>query len=266
MEPKVDFHIHTWFSDGQSAPADIVKQAKAHGYDMIAITDHDGIDGVREAMAAGAEEGLEVIPGIELATETDDGIGLHILGYYIDIENHHLNQVLEDLRRKREKRNQRLLNLLSRMGYPLSEEDLTLRPGQDFIGKPVIARAMVKKGYIEKMKDAFAPGRFLETPEAKEIKKEKLKVQDAIALIREAGGLAVLAHPVQIREFGDPKTDAFFEKVDQLVRDLKEEGLGGLECFHKDHDRMQALRFTAIAENHQLRATRGSDFHGVKYE
>ncbi len=265
MEPKVDFHIHTWFSDGSISPSEIVKQAKDCGCREIAITDHDGTDGVKEAMEAGEKAGLKVVPGIELATETSRGTGLHILGYYIDIENKQLKDVLEDLREKREQRNKKLLALLEEMGYPLTQKDLTLRPGQNFIGKPVIARAMVKKGYIQEPKEAFAKGKLLESPEAKKIKKEKLKTTQAIAVIKEAGGIAVLAHPIQIRGFGIPGEDAFYEKVDDLVGRLKQEGLEGLECYHRDHSPKQARRFVKIAEKYQLRITRGSDFHGTVF-
>ncbi len=266
MGGKVDYHIHTWFSDGAASPASIVEQAKKHGYEKIAITDHDGTDGVKEALEAGKKAGLEVIPGIELATETRDGVGLHILGYYIDIQNKLLKETLDDLKSKRETRNKRLLRLLADMGYPLSGEDLQMRPEQNFIGKPVIARALVKKGYISKPKDAFKKGVLLESPQAKQIKKEKLETGQAIDIIRKAGGKAVLAHPIQIREFGDPGSEAFYQKVEDLVCMLKEEGLAGLECYHKDHNQQQAERFVQIAQGCGLWITCGSDFHDEKYE
>lgn len=266
MESKVDFHIHTWFSDGAVSPTEIVKQAKALGYDTIAITDHDGIDGVKEALIAGETADLQVIAGIELATKTKEGTGLHILGYHIDIENQRLTETLKELRQKRETRNEKLLAVLAEMGCPLTTEELILRPGQSFIGKPIIARAMVKKGYIKAPKEAFAPGKFLESPKAKAVKKEKLDAEEAIGLIRAAGGIAVLAHPIQIRGFGEPGSEAFYQQVDQLVGRLRKAGLGGLECFHRDHSREQALRFVEIAEKYHLHITRGSDFHGSRFE
>lgn len=266
MGKKIDYHIHTWFSDGAASPASIVEAAKAAGYDEIAITDHDGVNGIPEALAAGEKVGLSVIPGIELATETDEKTGLHILGYHIDIEDSQLTHVLEDLRQKRNRRNEKLLALLSDMGYPLSLDDLTLRKEQDFIGKPIIARAMVKKGYIEKPKDAFKEGLFLESPEAKKIRKEKLNVAEAIDLIRGAGGTAVLAHPIQIKGFGEKGSEEFYEKVDALVAKLKDMGLAGMECYHRDHSEENAARFVEIARKYDLIITRGSDFHGDEYK
>lgn len=266
MESKVDFHIHTWFSDGSISPTEIVKQAKALGYDTIAITDHDGIDGVKEALIAGEAVNLKVVAGIELATKTEEGTDLHILGYHIDIEDERLIETLKDLRQKRERRNEKLLAVLTEMGYPLTKEELLLRPGQNFIGKPIIARAMVKKGYIKVPKDAFVSGKFLESPKAKAVKKEKLDTEEAIRLIRAAGGTAVLAHPIQIRGLGDPGSEEFYEQVDQLTHKLKKAGLGGVECFHRDHSHQQALRFVEIAEKYHLHITTGSDFHGSRFE
>lgn len=266
MGNKVDLHIHSWFSDGSISPEEIVRQAKEKGYQKIALTDHDGTEGIEEALKAGEKLGLEVIPGIELATETEDGTGLHILGYHIDVENPRLKSTLEELRKKRDRRNEQLLTLLADMGYPLTEEDLMLRPDQNFIGKPIIARAMVAKGYIQKPKEAFAGGKLLESPAAKKIKKEKLKTPEAIRLIREAGGTAVLAHPIQIRTFGEQGSEAFYEKVERLIADLKKEGLGGLECYHPDHSDQQAQRFSRLAQKYDLIITRGSDFHGKEFE
>ena len=266
MEPKIDLHIHTWFSDGASSPTDIVKRAKEAGYDKIAITDHDGVDGLEEALEAGEQEGIHVIPGIELATETADGTELHILGYGFDRNDPHFQEILADLRKKRETRNQKLLAVLKNMGYPLSMKDLTLREGQRFVGKPIIARAMVKKGYVQKPKDAFEKGKFLESPEAKKVKKEKLNTADAIHLIRQAGGTAVLAHPIQIPDFGEPGSEAFYQKTEKLIEELKKEGLGGLECFHPDQSPEESERFARIAKKQGLRITRGSDFHGSEYK
>lgn len=266
MGKKIDYHIHTWFSDGAASPASIVESAKVLGYDEIAITDHDGTDGISEALEAAKKVGITVIPGIELATETDTGIGLHILGYSIDIENPELVNTLMELREKRERRNAKLLALLSEMGYPLTMADLTLRDGQNFIGKPIIARAMVRKGYIQKPKDAFREGQLLESPKAKTIKKEKLKVDEAIRLIRNAGGYAVLAHPIQIKGFGEKGSAEFYKKVELLVVELKEKGLAGLECYHKDHSNENAAKFVEIAQRQGLCITRGSDFHGAVYE
>ena len=260
MGLKVDFHIHTWYSDGSISPTEVVKQAKARDYDMIAITDHDGVDGVKEAMIAGEAVELRVVPGIELATETEEGIGLHILGYHIDIEYAHLKDVLLDLRQKRNRRNETLLTVLANMGYPLDETDLACEYG--FVGKLTIARAMAAKGYIDNPKEAFAKGGILESPQARAVKKEKLQSMAAIKLIREAGGIAVLAHPIQIRGMGVPGSDEFYGNVELLVRRLKKAGLGGMECFHPDQSHEQSLRFVELAEKYHLHITEGSDFHG----
>ena len=262
---KVDFHIHTNYSDGQATPTDIVRRAKELGYDMIAITDHDGVDGIREALAAGEAADLKVIPGIELATETEEGIGLHILGYHIDVEEPHLKAVLAALAERREARNFKLLNILNDMGYEISWEDLKSQQPNGFIGKPVFARALAAKGYVSDYKDAFKGDRFLGSKEARQAKKEKIQASEAIELIRGAGGIAVLAHPIQTRGVGEKGSEEFYENIEKIVRRLKAQGLEGLECYHPDQNKEQSARFIELAEEYSLQITRGSDFHGLDF-
>lgn len=262
---KVDFHIHTNYSDGQASPASIVKRAKALGYDMIAITDHDGVEGVREALIAGEAVDLKVIAGIELATETKEGIGLHILGYHIDIENAHLKAVLAALAERRADRNHKLLQVLNDMGCELSQEDLNKQQPNGFIGKPIFARVLAEKGYVRKAKDAFQEGQFLGSKEARAVKKEKMQASEAISLINEAGGIAVLAHPIQTRGVGETDSEEFYANMDTIIKRLKQQGLKGLECYHPDQNHHQTMKFIELAEKYHLHITRGSDFHGLEY-
>lgn len=262
---KIDFHIHTNFSDGQATPTEVVNRAAELGYEKIAITDHDGIDGVREAIAAGEATGVEVIAGIELATEIEEGIGLHILGYNFDIDNAHLNAVLEALRQRRDARNHMLVGVLNDMGYEISMEDLQKRQPNGFIGKPVIARTLCEKGYVDNPKEAFKKGQFLGSDEARKVKKEKVLASEAIALINEAGGTAVLAHPIQTRGAGETGSEEFYRNMETIIKRLKSQGLGGLECYHPDQNSEQTGRFVELAKKYELQITRGSDFHGKDF-
>lgn len=265
-EYKVDFHVHTSYSDGRATPTAILKRAKELEYDMIAITDHDGIDGIKEALIAAEALEIKVIPGIELAVETEDGIGLHILGYYFDPDHPHLNEVLEDLKSKRNARNEKLVAALNEMGYELDMNDLKKIQPNNYIGKPVIARALVDKGYISEPKEAFEPGKFLESPQAKAVKRDKIQAADAIALIKEAGGIAVLAHPIQTKGIGEKGSEEFYNNLDKILRPLKKMGLGGIECYHPDQNEEQTMKFITFAEKYHLHITRGSDFHGEIFE
>ena len=255
MSYKADYHIHSYYSDGRMKPVDIVRRYKENDYEVIALTDHDGVDGVQEAMIAGEALQIKVIPGVELSTSLNwegKATELHILGYHIDTENPRLQEMLETARRSRDDRNQRLLAYLNGSGYPLRYEDLLERPGQTYVGKPNFARALRRKGYaIEDMWKIFD-----------RIERERLDTAEAIAVIREAGGLAVLAHPMKIKGIGEKSSGQFWENLENMLRHLKKQGLKGLECYHPSASGEDALRLVVLAGKLHLHITEGSDFHG----
>lgn len=262
---QVDFHIHTRYSDGQAWPAEIVRAAKALGYRKIAVTDHDGIDGLPEALSEGKKVGLEVIPGMELAVATPSSVELHILGYGMDLHSEKLKAAMKQLSENRVNRNIRLIAALQDMGYEIDEAELKKLQPNDYIGKPVIARALIEKGYASDISEVFQSKKLLGSEKALAIKKKKPSAADAVHLIRDAGGLAVLAHPIQAKRIGTPGSEAFYEEIEKIIVELAAEGLGGLECFHPDQDAEQSRRFVKMAQEHALCISRGSDFHGRNF-
>ncbi|MCI7327443.1 PHP domain-containing protein [Hornefia butyriciproducens] len=266
MGLKMDLHIHSTCSDGTMTPVELVRKYYQEEYGLIALTDHDGIDGVKTAQIAGEALGISVISGIELGTELPDGPELHILGYYIDIGNPELNETLAELRKTRSERNRKLLDVLRSMGYDLTEEDLKQRPDQVYVGKPNFALALQKKGYVKSPEDAFAPGKFLESPEAKAVRRERITAQKAIELINGAGGIASLAHPMKIKGIGEKGSEDFFHRLEEIVKQLKKAGLKGLECFHPSATHEQGIALVKLAEKYKLHVTEGSDYHGPEFE
>ncbi len=266
MSANTDLHLHTYFSDGTQSPTQVVRWAHEQGLTIISITDHDGIDGIEEAIVAAKEFDIKVIPGIEISAQTDEHIGLHILGYDIDPKNQQLIKACETMRQKRKIRNELLMKALNRQGYKLEWKDLDLRPEQDYLGKPQFAMAMVKKGYFKTPKDAFGAKGAFGSKEIRKIRKEKVSDAEAIQMIREAGGMAVLAHPAKISHIGEPGTPEFYSKLDNMLAELKRLGLGGLECVYPEHTDAQTIEFTIMAHHHGLKVTGGSDYHGPEFE
>lgn len=287
MEYKVDYHFHSTFSDGSKRPTELVKWYKNNGYDEIALTDHDGIDGIKEAKIAGEALGIQVISGVEISTDlyadfSEKPLDVHLLGYRFDEENQELIAKLSELKKFRADRNDRLIEKLNEMGYEISYEDILNSSNwsnQNYIGKPNIADALVYKGYIKNRIEAFEPGKFLESPEIKGIKKEKLHIDDAIMLIRNAGGIPVIAHPMEIyqrekyfvdgikgheryRQNKDYGKEKFFEWLFEELKLLKKKGLGGLECYHPSATEDDSSKLVSVAEKLKLHITSGSDYHG----
>lgn len=261
LESKIDLHIHTYYSDGLSSPTKIVRQAYELGYKKIAITDHDGIGGITEAINEGNRVGLSVMPGIEIATVMPGDIGIHILGHGIDINNSDLLRTLDYLSEMRIKRNDELINELVKLGYKISKDELG---GQvnNYIGKPVIARLLVEKGYAKDIDEVFNNEKFFENEKIKKIKKTRLDTIEAVRLIRKTGGNPVFAHPIQTKKIGNKETLEFYKNIDEITAELTKNGLLGIECFHPDQDELQTNKFVGIAKKYGLQVTRGSDFHG----
>lgn len=230
------------------SPADLVNYAKSLGLAAIAITDHDTIDGIPAALAAST--GIEVIPGVEISADYHGE--LHILGYYVDPESPQLAGSLAQLRRYREERNPRIVNRLRELGFDLTLAEVEKEAGGKVIGRPHFAKVLVGKGYAGSISEAFE--NFLAVGKPAYFKKEKLSPQEAIMVIRRAGGAPVLAHPKYLQL--DP------ERLEELVLELKLAGLMGIETFYSTHTFEETRLYCQIATKFGLCVTGGTDFHG----
>lgn len=254
----VDLHIHTHYSDGVCSPAEVVAMARESDLQTIAITDHDTIDALDEAMLAGKQTGINVIPGIELSIDAEmpeDG-HMHILGYFIDPGNSRLNESLHFLREARKTRVLQIIEKLRGLGIELSYEAVEQIAGEsESPGRPHIASALIENGAISSRREAFE--KYLAKGAPAYVEKKKLNPQEAIGLIREAGGIAVLAHPVLC---GFKKESEIYS----LIIKLKEIGLQGIEAYYPMHDPDQTAIYLKIARELGLAVTGGSDFHGYE--
>lgn len=248
----IDLHVHSTVSDGTLTPSELALYAKAKGLSAIALTDHDTIDGVEECRQKGLEVGVIVVPGIELSADFY-GKELHILGYYLDHHNAHLKKKLEELVVARSARNYEMLDKLASLGMPLNPEEL-YEDSEDntILTRAHIAKAMLKKGYVNDRKEAFS--RYIGDGKPAYVPKRHFTTKACIDLIHEAGGLAVLAHPML---YGYDQKD-----VTNVIRGLSSEGLDGVECIYSTHSKDEAAHLLQICLNLKLFPTGGSDFHG----
>lgn len=265
----IDMHTHTWYSDGNLSPTQLLEMAAQKGIDTVAITDHDGTFGLKEGAEAAERLGIKFINGIEFSAYIPEfselgNVYMHILGYGFDPEDRDLMEKVIHIRQKRRERNARMLETFEEMGFPLTREDLEVYPGQDYLGKPNFARALMIHGYASSMAEAFTSEAFMASPKIRAIHREKTEAAEAIALIRGAGGTAVLAHPYQVfyEGKGQDSPEVYFHKLTAVVKDLCRLGLSGMECYYSSHSREQALRLSELAEELGLAMTAGSDYHG----
>ncbi|HZF02371.1 MAG TPA: PHP domain-containing protein [Methylomirabilota bacterium] len=241
-----DLHLHTSFSDGTFSPEELVLHAQKAGLSCIALTDHDTVEGCARAATAATAVKMEFIPGTELTAEHDD-TELHVLGYFLDTQNKKLLAEIAKFQSVRQNRIHEMVARINEMGVPLKAESVFAMANCKSPGRPHVARAMVKAGLISNLDEAF--DRFLKKGRPAWVPKSKISALEAIELIHQAGGLAVMAHPG-------------LNRTDEIIPALVEAGMDGIECFHTKHSTVTSERYLEIADKYNLLVTGGSDCHG----
>lgn len=243
-----DLHVHTTASDGTLSPADTVREAAERGVSLLAITDHDTTDGLAEAQAAAVQIGVALIPGVELSVDLA-AYDVHLLGYFIHHDDPDLQEVLRELRAGRNLRNERILERLRSLGAPVEPERVREIAGPGSVGRPHVAAALVEAGHVASRTEAFT--RYLARGKPAFVPRMQLTPAEGCAVIRRAGGLAVLAHPAKI---GSRTV------LDELIS----AGVDGIEVYHSDHSAADVESLLARAKTGNLLVTGGSDSHGPR--
>ena len=254
---KIDLHIHSTASDGTLTPSEILTMAQRLHLGAISITDHDTIDGTKEALAIGMPPSLKFLTGVEVSANPPSCFScpgsFHILGYGINIDDTQLNHILVRLQEARKNRNPRIIERLNRMGFKLTLNEIRKACGECQLGRPHIARQMVKKGFVQSVGEAF--DNYLASGRPAYVDKYRIHCDKAIEAILNAGGIPVLAHPVLLKI----KNDDVLEK---LIIHLREMGLKGIEAYYPEQPPNLIARYTEMADRHGLLITGGTDFHG----
>lgn len=244
---KADLHVHSTASDGTVRPGELVALALAAGIDVLALADHDSVEGIGEATSAAASAELMLIPAVELSTVADGGTDAHILGYFIDHTDPDLLAHLADLRAARLRRAEAMVGALSRAGYAVTLEAVLELSDGGAVGRSHVARALVSAGHASDVADAFR--RLIGHGRPFYVRKDVRTPEEAIEIITSAGGLAVIAHPG-------------VTGADELLEPLAHAGLAGVEAFHADHSEEQREHYASWARAQGLLVTGGTDFHG----
>jgi 3',5'-nucleoside bisphosphate phosphatase len=244
---KFDLHLHTTESDGRLTPAELVKLARSRGLSVIAVTDHDSVGGIDDALReAGNGPPITVVPGVEINTDLSTG-ELHVLGYFLDYKGPELLKSLKKIRESRIGRAKMMVDRLSQLGKPVEwQRVLELARGES-ICRPHIAQAMLEKGYVSTEREAF--DNYIGRNGPAYVEREKLKPVEAVRIIKQAHGLPVLAHPADIPD------------LDDMLKQLMEAGLVGLEAYYAQYDKATINKLVEIAGRHRLLTTGGTDYH-----
>ena len=253
--PGIDLHTHSNRSDGTFEPAEIVRRAAERDLEVIALTDHDTTEGLAEAIAAGVELGVEVVPGVEFSAEYGK-TSLHVLCYWPDVANAELQAELQRLRDDRFRRGELMVEKLQALGFPITFERVAQIAGGGNIVRPHVAQAMVEAGIVETEREAF--DLYIADGKPAHVGKHALDPADAVEVILDAGGICVLAHPGM---WGDQTS-----VPEGLIERMAAAGMQGLEVDHTDHDEGKRAHYGKLAERLGLIPTGGSDCHGDRYD
>jgi predicted metal-dependent phosphoesterase TrpH len=246
MPGGVDLHSHTTASDGALSPRELVKLAAKHGVRVLAVTDHDSVSGLPDAIDEAAKHGIEIVPGLEINCDVE-GAEIHVLGYCVDWQAEWFEAFLIEQRVERTGRVHRIVERLGELGLPLTADEVFAFCKEGSPGRPHVAQAMIKRGYVKSVREAF--DRYLRSGGPANVPRRRLTPAEAVAVIRRARGVPVFAHP------GLADRDA-------MIPELVQAGLAGIETFYPEHSAGQIEAYRAICRAHDLVATGGSDYHG----
>ena len=246
MPGGVDLHSHTTASDGARSPRELVRLAARHGVRVLAVTDHDSTSGLPEAIDEAAHHGIEIVPGLEINCDVP-GAEIHVLGYCVDWQAEWFEAFLAEQRAERTARVHRIVERLTELGVPLTAEEVFAICKEGSPGRPHVAQAMIKRGYVKSVREAF--DRYLRADGPANVPRRRLTPVEAVTVIRRARGVPVLAHP------GLADRDA-------LIPELVQAGLAGIETYYPEHSAGQIEAYRALCRAHDLVATGGSDYHG----
>ena len=247
MPGGVDLHSHTTASDGTLTPRELVREAARRGLRVLAVTDHDSTEGLAEALDEAARcPRLEIVPGIEINCDVDGG-EIHILGYSMDYDIPWFQAFCREQREERRARVHRMAERLAALGIPIDPAEVFALVREGSAGRPHVAQVMVRRGYVKSVREAF--DRYLGAGKPGHVPRKKLSPEDAVRLLRRAGGVPVLAHPGLAAR-------------DEIIPALVEAGLMGIECYYNEHSAAQTGGYLQMCRDRGLVATGGSDFHG----
>lgn len=250
MNGFIDLHTHSTCSDGTLTPTQVVKAAKDAGLRAIALTDHDTIDGLSEAVEAGKKYGIEVITGIEFSVASDTE--MHLLGLGFDIDCPAITSILDEMIYQRELRNYKVSKLLADIGFDITVDDILAEATSKVTGRSQIAKAMLKKGYVSSITEAF--DKYLKQGRPAFVQRTTLSPEKAIEIIKQSGGKSSLAHLNQIGKSDD--------ELYKILAHLKSVGLDAIEGYYTEYTEDMAEKYRKMAEDLGLKLTGGSDFHG----